>query len=178
MSGEVEKHSGEIDAHTKQQLLDVKKKRRMNSGCIMSLEENKAIVRKMFEAINKQSLASLDKLMAPDFILHMRAKQAKGWKVSRQVVEDEIKAFPDLHVAIEDIIAEGDKVCVRLQETATHTGQYRGLAPTSNKLSYSVIAIWRVVKGKIVEGWIIYDQMDFLKQLGVIEWKGFPDEVK
>jgi steroid delta-isomerase-like uncharacterized protein len=142
----------------------------------MSLEENKAIVRKMFEAINKQTLASLDKLMAHDFILHMHTQQTQGWEVNRHVVEDEIKAFPDLHVAIEDIIAEGDKVCVRLQETGTNRGEYHGLAPTGNKLSYTVFAIWRIVEGKIAEGWIVYDQLDFLKQLGAIEWKGFPDE--
>jgi steroid delta-isomerase-like uncharacterized protein len=144
----------------------------------MSLEENKAIVRKMFEAINKHDLASLDKLMASDFVLHMHTQQTHGWNVNRRVVEDEIKAFPDFYVAIEDIIAEGDKVCVRLQETGTHRGEYHGLAPTGNKLSYTVVAIWRIVEGKIVEGWIAYDQMDFLKQLGVVEWKGFPDEVK
>jgi len=143
----------------------------------MSLEENKAIVRKMFEAINKQNLALLNELMAPDFVLHMHAQQTQGWKVNKQVVEDEIKSFPDLHVTIEDIIAEGDKVCVRLQETGTHRGKYHGLAPTGNKLSYTVVAIWRIVERKIVEGWIAYDQMDFLKQLGVIEWKGFPNEV-
>jgi hypothetical protein len=142
----------------------------------MSLEENKTIVRKMFEAINKRNLVSLDGLMAPDFVLHMRAKQTQGWIVNRQVVEDEIKAFPDFNVAIKDIIAEGDKVCVRLQETGTHRGEYHGLAPAGNKFSYTVIAIWRIVEGKIVEAWIVYDQMDFLKQLGVIEWKGFPDE--
>jgi steroid delta-isomerase-like uncharacterized protein len=143
----------------------------------MSLEENKAIVRKMFEAINKQNLALLNELMAPDFVLHMHAQEAQGWEVNKQVVEDEIRSFPDLHVTIEETIAEGDKVCVRLQETATHRGEYHGLAPTGNKLSYTVVAIWRIVKGKIVEGWIVYDQLDFLKQLGVIEWKGFPDEV-
>ena len=144
----------------------------------MSLEENKAVVRRMFEAINKQDLASLDELMAPDFILHMHAQQARGWEVNRQVIEDEIRAFPDLHVAIEDNLAEGDKVCVRLQETATHTGEYHGLAPTGNKLTYTVVAIWQIIEGKIVEGWITYDQLDFLKQLGVIEWKGFPEGVK
>lgn len=144
----------------------------------MSLEENKAIVRKMFEAINKQTLASLDKLMAPNFVLHMNTKQTQGWRVNRQVVENEIKAFPDFHVAIEDIIAEGDKVCVRLQETGTHRGEYLGLAPTGNKLSYTVVAIWRIVEGKIAEAWIVYDQMDFLKQLGVSEYKGFPDAMK
>ncbi len=143
----------------------------------ISLTENKVIVRKMMEAINGQNLASLDELMAPDFVLHMHAEQARGWEVNRKVIEDEIKAFPDLHVAIEDIVAEEDKVCVRLKETATHTGEYRGLAPTGNKLSYKVVSIWRIVEGKIVEGWIVYDQLDFLKQLGVIEYKGFPDEV-
>ena len=105
----------------------------------------------------------------------MPSKHRDG-EVGRQVVDDEIKAFPDLHVAIEDIIAEVDKVCVRLQETATHRCEYHGLAPTGNKLSYTVIAIWRVVEDKIVEGWIVYDQMDFLKQLGVNEYKGFTDE--
>ncbi len=143
----------------------------------MTLEENKAIVHMMFEAINKQNLVLLDELMAPNFVLHMHAKQTRGWEVNRQVVEDEIKAFPDLHVVIEDIIAEGDKVCVHLKETGTHRGEYRGLAPTGNKFSYTVIAIWRIVEGKIAEGWIIYDQMDFLKQLGIIEWKGFPGKV-
>ncbi len=155
----------------------------MRRPYIFLLEENKAIVRKMIEAINKQNLASLDELMAPDFLLHMHAQQAQGWEVNKKVIENEIKAFPDLHVAIEDIIAEGGKVCVRLQETATHTGEYRGLAPTGNKLSYTVVAIWRIVEGKIVEGWITYDQMDFLKQLGVIEYtekgkKLFPEAAK
>ncbi len=143
----------------------------------MSLEENKTAVRKMIEAINKRNLTSLDALMAPDFMLHMHAQRAQGRDVSKEVIEDEIKAFPDLHVTIEDIVAEGDEVCVRLHETATHTGEYRGLAPTGNKLAYTVVAIWRLARGQIVEGWIVYDQLDFLKQLGAIEWKGFPDEV-
>jgi steroid delta-isomerase-like uncharacterized protein len=133
----------------------------------MPLDENKAIVRTMFEAINRQSLASLDKLMAPGFVLHMHNQQTQGWEVNRHVVEDELKAFPDFHVTIEDMIAEEDKVCVRLEETGTHKGEYHGLAPTGNRLSYTVAAIWRILEGKIVEGWVIYDQMDFLKQLGL-----------
>lgn len=50
----------------------------------MSLEENRAIVRKMFEAINKQNLVLLGELMAPDFVLHMHAQEAQGWEVNRQ----------------------------------------------------------------------------------------------
>ena len=135
----------------------------------MLLEENKDFVRKLFEAINSQDLALLDEFFAPDFILNMDDKQTQGWEVNKQVVENEIKAFPDFHVTIEDIIAEGNRVCVRLRETGTHRGDYRGFSPTGNKLSYTVVAIWRLVEGKIVEGWIVYDQLNFLQQLGAIE---------
>lgn len=141
------------------------------------MKENKAVVRKMFEAINKKNFASLDELMAPGFVLHIHGRQKQGWEVNKQFLEGEIRAFPDLHVTIEDIISEGDIVCVRLKETATHNGEYLGLAPTGRRLSYSVVAFWRLAEGNIAEGWVTYDQMDFLKQLGAIEWKGFPDEV-
>jgi steroid delta-isomerase-like uncharacterized protein len=144
----------------------------------MSLEANKAIIRKMVEAINTQNLASLDALMAPDFVLHLHAQQTQGWEVNKQVIEDEIKAFPDFHVTIEDIIAEGDKVWARFTETGTHTRDYRGLAPTGNTLSYTVVTIWRIVEGRVVEGWVVYDQLEFLRQLGVLKYKGFPDEVQ
>jgi predicted ester cyclase len=130
----------------------------------------------MFAAINTQNLALLNALMAPDFVLHIHGQEAQGWEVGRRVIEEELQSFPDLHVAVKDIIAEGDKLCVRLRVTATHRGEYCGLAPTGSQLAYTVVAIWRLSEGKISEGWIVYDQMDSLKQLGVIAWKGFPDE--
>jgi len=141
----------------------------------MSLEKNKAIVRRAIEALNKKNLALLDELMAPDYVDHTH--QIQGLEGMKQVIEEESKGFSDFHVTIEDIIAEGDKVWVRVKETATHTGKFRGLAPTGKKITYTAVAIWRIVDGKIVEGWEVYDQMDFYKQLGVIEYKGFPDEV-
>lgn len=143
----------------------------------MSVEENKAVVRMMFDAINTQDLALMDELMAPDFVMHMHRREKQGWEANRQFLEDEIRAFPDLHVTIEAIIAEGDIVGVRLKETATHKGEYRGLAPTGRTVSYSVTAFWRLAEGNIAEGWVTYDQLDFLKQLGAIQWNGFPDEV-
>jgi len=56
--------------------------------------------------------------------------------------------------------------------------KYRGLAPTGKKTTFTAVHIWRIVDGKIVEKESVYDSLDFLKQLGVIEYKGFPDEVK
>ncbi|MFQ5621571.1 MAG: ester cyclase [Candidatus Nanoarchaeia archaeon] len=58
----------------------------------------------------------------------------------------------------------------------THTGEYRGLAPTGKKVTYTGVGIWRIADGKIVEGWEVGDMLDIYKQLGVIEYKGFPDE--
>ena len=62
----------------------------------------------------------------------------------KRVIEEELTGFPDLHVTIEDIVAEDDKVWVRLTETATHTGPSRGLRPTGQTITYTAVTIWRI----------------------------------
>jgi C-1 hydroxylase len=79
------------------------------------------------------------------------------------------KSFPDWHETIEDIIAEGDKVWVRVKATGTITGEYRGLPPTGKKVTYEAVDIYRIANGKLVEYWGVSDT-DFLKQLGAIEY--------
>ena len=142
----------------------------------MSLEENKGIVRKWFEATNEQNLSLYDDLVATDFVDHTR--QIQGLENVKQFVTMVFKAFPDFHAEIEDIIAEGDKVWVRVKITMTHALEYRGIAPTGKKITETSVSINRIVDGKIVEQWYVTDDMDFYKQLGVIEYKGFPDEVR
>jgi len=89
------------------------------------------------------------------------------------------KHFPDFHATIEDMIAEGDKVWVLEKCTMTHTVEYRGIAPTGKKLTETFVEIYHIIDGKIVEMWtVIEDELDFLRKLGVIEYKGFPDEVR
>jgi len=140
----------------------------------MSLEENKSIVRQVIEAINTRNLALLNELIAPDFIYWTH--QLQGLDTIKHMIEEELSGFPDFHITIEDIIAEGDKVWIRLTETGTHTSEFRGLRPTGKKISYTAVTIWRIVSEKVVEGWGVYDQIDYYKQLGVIDYKGFPDE--
>jgi len=143
----------------------------------MSLEENKAIVRRLFEAFNKHNLALLDELIAPDYVDHPR--QLRGLESYKQHLTMFYKSFPDTHETIEEIIAEGDKVWIRVKGTGTHAGEYRGLAPTGKKTTWEALIIWRIVDRKIVEMLaVVADELNFLKQLGVIEYKGFPDEVK
>jgi C-1 hydroxylase len=147
----------------------------------MSLEENKTIVRRWFEAENKKDLALLDEFVAADFFDHTH--QLKGVEEYKKFVASIGKGFPDIHETIKDIIAEGEKVWVFLQVKGTHTGEWMGLAPTGKKIKASVVEIFSIVDGKVAEEWEVADELDFYKELGLIEYtekakKLFPDEVK
>jgi len=147
----------------------------------VSLEENKAIIRKMFEAFNKQDLALLDEFIAPDYVDHPR--QFRGLESYKQHLTMSYKSFPDSHETIEDIIAEGDKVWIRIKGTGTHKGEFRGLAPTGKKITWEAVSIYRTADGKVVELlYAVEDELDFYKQLGVIGYtekgkKLFPENV-
>jgi len=146
----------------------------------MSLEENKAVVRRAIEALSKQNLSLVDDLVAPNYFDHT---DQQGLEQHKQSLAMLFKGFPDCHWTIEDINAEGDKVWARVTYTGTHTGEYLGFAPTGKKITYKSVTIKRVVDGKMVEGWTINDMLDFLKQLSVIEYtekakKLFPKDVK
>ncbi len=129
----------------------------------------------MFEVLNKHNPDLLDEFYAPDYVNH--TLQLRGLESLKQFESMIYNASADWKETIEDIIAEGDKVAIRYKVTGTHTGEYRGLAPTGKKVTFTSVSIYRIVDGKIAEGWHVYDFLDFYKQLGVIEYKGFPDEV-
>ena len=142
----------------------------------MSLEKNKAIVRRLFEELNKRNLSIMDELIAPDFFHHTH--QLRGLESYKQLETRVVNGFPDLHETIEDIIAEGDKVWVRYKAEGTHTGEFHLYSPViGKKITFTVVQTLRIVDGKIAELWGVYDLLEFLTQLGVIEYKGFPDEV-
>ena len=147
----------------------------------MSSEENKAIVRNAIEAVNKRNLAIIDEFTAPDYVDH--TNQLRGPEAVKQFYSIFLKAFPDYHRTIEDIIAEGDKVWVLGKVSMTHKGEFRGLAPTGKKVAITGVNIYRMVNGKVVEGWSVNDSLDLLIQLGIIEYtekakKLLPEEVK
>jgi len=148
----------------------------------MSLEENKATVRRFIDEWNRRNLSALDELITTDYF--DPSLQVRGLEAYKQLLTMLLKGFPDWHETIEDIIAEGDKVWVRYTATGTHKGEFRGLAPTGKKFTETGVLIWRIVKGKIAKKEsAVYDELDFLKQLGVIEYtekakKLFPQDGK
>jgi predicted ester cyclase len=146
----------------------------MKRPYIFRLEENKAIVRKVIEAENKKDLGLLDEFLSSDYVDGRNTHfEVRGLEHYKQWYAGVYKGFPDYNETIEDIIAEGDKVCVRLKITATHTGEYLGLAPTGKKVIILATQIWSIIDGTVVEGWGVADSLDAYRQLGVVEYKGF-----
>jgi predicted ester cyclase len=91
----------------------------------MSVEENKAIVRRYFEeALNRQNLAIINELLAADFINHSPRIATVGREETAQDLARFFTAFPDWQTILEDIIAEGDRVVVRRTVHGTHRGLF------------------------------------------------------
>jgi predicted ester cyclase len=120
-----------------------------------SLEENKALIRMLFEqAINHQDLQVMEGMVSANYISHNDSLgPAVDMEQGKKFLVAAFAAFPDIHVTIDDIIAEGDKVVVRNTWRGTFTGPWTGIAPTDKKVTFTGIVIWRIINGKIKERW-------------------------
>jgi predicted ester cyclase len=133
----------------------------------------KAVLTRFHEAINtrdEQLIAkTLDELVDPDVRFHAPVPMAvSGVHALMLVWSVLLRAYPDIHVTVEDVIAEGDKVVSRHTVTGTNLGEYRGMAPTGRSVTYNEIFIFRVAGGRIAEIWGVVDVFAQLRQLGVI----------
>ncbi|MFE7709297.1 ester cyclase [Streptomyces sp. NPDC057486] len=112
---------------------------------------------------------TVDEVVAPDVLFHAPVPTgATGAQALKHVWAVLLRAFPDLHVAVEDVIAKGDKVVCRNTVTGTHLGEYRDLPPTGKSVRYNEIFIFRFAGGRIAEIWGVVDVFSQLRQLGVI----------
>ena len=136
----------------------------------MSTEENKALSRRVIEdIINKQNPALADELIDPNFVDHgIAGKGFKGPEGFKQYITTLITAFPDLNLTIDDMVAEGDKVAMRLTAQGTHKGDFMGIAPTGKQVTMSGIVIQRIANNKCVEGWLVNDNLGMMQQMGVV----------
>ena len=76
--------------------------------------------------------------------------------------------YPDLHVAVDDLIAAGDKIVVRNTVTGTHQGEMMGTPPTGNSVTYNEIFIFRFVDGRVAETWGVVDVLAQMRQIGAL----------
>jgi predicted ester cyclase len=151
----------------------------------MSLEENKVIVRRFVEELNRRNIAVMDELVALDMV--HPTLQVRGSESYKQFETMLWKAFPDWHETILDMVAEGDKVWLLAEVTATHKGEWLSflpyinkkvrVAPTGKKTKFTYVGIYRIVDGKIAERRSIHAIVGFYKDIGVIEYKELQEDV-
>ena len=132
-------------------------------------EQNKKLIRRDIEEIyNRGNLAVADEIAASDLVIHTTSQEIRGRAGAKEYVTRLRTGFPDLHVAIEDQIAEGDRVVTRWVASGTHKGEFQGIPPTGKKVRVAGTVIDRIAGGKIVECWSQVDELGMMQQLGVI----------
>jgi steroid delta-isomerase-like uncharacterized protein len=136
--------------------------------------ENKAIFRRIVEeGFNQGNLDVWDELVAPDFVNHSAPPGVpptrEGWK---QVAAMFRAAFPDMHLHVEDEIAEADLVTTRYTGHGTHQAELMGIPATGKEVNITGINIARIAGGKITERWDEFDLMGVMVQLGVVPAPG------
>jgi len=138
----------------------------------MNEAANKTLVRRWFDEVwNKGQEATIDELFAENGIgygLGDTDAEIHGPAEFKPFVRNMRGSFPDLQITIEDIVAEGDKVTVRVLLQGTHGGGQLGVPATGRGIRVAGIVLVRISNGRIVEGWNSWDQLGLLRQIGAL----------
>src|SRR6516225_10455012 len=133
---------------------------------------NKAVAMRVFDEIfNQGKFQVADEIYAPDFQNH-GLHESVDRKTDQEAVHAEKKAFPDLRMSVQEMVAEGDKVAVLWTFQGTHTGSgYEGLPPTGTPVELRGITIWRIVDGRITEEWSSFSETGaYIRMFARLKW--------
>ncbi|MBN1290946.1 MAG: ester cyclase [Candidatus Latescibacteria bacterium] len=144
----------------------------LSSSCASQqkkLEQNKAvIIREVKDFWNAKDLSVANQIYSSDLVTHTPNAPDGNYDSYVKESGEAFAAFPDLHLTIEDLIAEGDKVVKRWKLDGTHKKDWMGIPATGEKIFFNGICIFRIKDGKIAESWEYMNLLDVLQQLGVI----------
>jgi len=130
--------------------------------------QNKAIVRQYFEAIDAQDYSRMKELSADDFSFQSPGlPEPLRIDVLSQVAKAHYAAFPDWRHKIETLVAEGDNVAVKLIQNGTHKAEYEGIPPTGKEITMPAQCLFVIANGKVREFWAVENYLDFYQQLGM-----------
>jgi predicted ester cyclase len=135
-----------------------------------TLEFNKQICRDYFSAFLKRDEDWMKQHIAADFVRHDPGLpfQVKGPEGVLQLHDALLPAFPDMTLPLEDFVAEGEKVLVRLRVKGTHLGPFGDMAASGRKIDIGVLDLFQIRDGVLVEHWALLDNLGMLKQLGAL----------
>ncbi|NIN69487.1 MAG: hypothetical protein GTO63_33345, partial [Anaerolineae bacterium] len=140
---------------------------------------NKELLREVYAAIDRQDFDRLGELISEDAVLHFTGiPEPLGRDATFDLMREFYAAFPDYTHVIEEMIAEGNRVAVRLTFDATHLGEFEGIAPTGKRVSYAGMHIGTIKDGVIEEWWVLRSSpgfVDTLKGVGNSPLEGVND---
>jgi steroid delta-isomerase-like uncharacterized protein len=135
----------------------------------MSADDNKAVVQRMFDAINANDLEGVAELLTEDATVHTSVPGVPPGKEGfRGFVGLYLQAFPEQHVDVHELIAEGDRVLARHTHHVTHGGDFVGLPPSGRQAVIDGLELFRVSDGRVAEMWHHDDLLSLMQQLGAI----------
>ncbi|MCV7300060.1 ester cyclase [Mycobacterium barrassiae] len=135
---------------------------------------NIAAFKRFHDAVNAHDLEALARTI-DDFVLldaEIRTPlpiDATGPEKLKRVWSMLFAVYPDLHLAVDDLIAAGDKIVVRNTVTGTQLGEFMGTAPTGTSVTYNEIFIFRFIDGHVAETWGVVDVLAQMRQIGLLE---------
>jgi steroid delta-isomerase-like uncharacterized protein len=133
-------------------------------------EETRRVVLGCWEAANSHDESGFDRYYAEDVVYHGNDGEIRGRKNLKAYLQSVMTALPDLKFTVEDIFGEGDRVFSRARLQGTNTGEFNGMPPTGRSIDLSpVMNACRVQDGRIVEEWETFDQLELVRQLGLVE---------
>jgi steroid delta-isomerase-like uncharacterized protein len=139
----------------------------------VSVEQNKATARAIYDVITSGDLTRTDELIAADLVDHEEVPgMPPGVEGFRWFVRTFREAFPDLRMDAEDMLAEGDKVVVRFTMRGTHRGEFMGIPASGKEIAVNGIDMMRFEGGKAAEHWGQADNLGMLQQLGAVPAPG------
>lgn len=135
-------------------------------------EQNKDLIREIIdEAFNGGNFDRVPEWFVPDYVAHVPGVPGlpSGPQAFTLVITMWRAAFADLHMTIEDLVAEGDKVANRFTTTGTHTGDLFGVPATGKTFTVGSQEVHRIVDGRVVESWVCNDVPLIFQQLGITQ---------
>ncbi len=135
----------------------------------MSIEDNKTVVRRYQDALNRNDLDALDEVVAADIRMpDILPGFPQGIEGVKKIHQRTLAGAPDFHTTIDFMVAEGDYVVSHLTITGTQTGEFFGIPPSGRSFRFTGISVARIANGKIVEHRGVEDAVGLMRQLGAM----------
>lgn len=131
----------------------------------MSMAERKALCLEMVAAWNRWDLSGIIKHWSPDIVHYSEDTEVSSADMIK-LMEGGLQAFPDLQLEVKSIMAEEDRVTLRITVTATHSREFMGVPPTGERVSWHLVEELRFEDAKVVEHWDVINMRPLLVKLG------------